>query len=126
MAVKANRDYVLYFKESEVDEDFHNLRGMVEQLKREYDELNQQSFFELSDRQGNVIAYIGDDGEVYIPDNSDLIIKEIKGELEVVTELTILDDQQSEFRLKEANLNFETNENRKVKVIRMRNNVSTY
>ena len=83
MAVKANSNYVLYLKEKEVDEDFSNFRGMVEQLKRE---LNQQSFFELSDRQGNVIAYIGDDGEVYAPYESDLIIKEIKGEL------TILDD----------------------------------
>ena len=86
MAVKANRNYVLYFKEREVDEDFSNLRGEVEQLKREFDELNQQSFFELSDRQGNIIAYIADDGEVYVPDKSDLIIKEIKGEL------TTLDD----------------------------------
>ena len=92
MASKANRNYVLYFKEKEVDEDFSNLRGEVEQLKREFDELNLQSFFELSDRQGNIIAYIADDGEVYVPDKSDLIIKEIKGELEVVTELTILDD----------------------------------
>ena len=92
MASKANRNYVLYFKEKEVDEDFSNLRGEVEQLKREFDELNLQSFFELSDRQGNVIAYIADDGEVYVPDKSDLIIKEIKGELEVVTEPTILDD----------------------------------
>ena len=92
MAVKANRNYVLYFKEREVDEDFSNLRGEVEQLKRELDELNLQSFFELSDRQGNVIAYIADDGEVYVPDKSDLIIKEIEGELEVVTELTILDE----------------------------------
>ena len=92
MASKANRNYVLYFKEKEVDEDFSNLRGEVEQLKREFDELNLQSFFELSDRQGNVIAYIADDGEVYVPDKSDLIIKEIKGELEVVTELTMLDD----------------------------------
>ena len=92
MASKANRNYVLYFKEKEVDEDFSNLRGEVEQLKREFDELNMQSFFELSDRQGNIIAYIADDGEVYVPDKSDLIIKEIKGELEVVTELTILDD----------------------------------
>ena len=92
MAPKANRDYVLYFKEKEVDEDFSNLRGEVEQLKREFDELNLQSFFELSDRQGNIIAYIADDGEVYVPDKSDLIIKEIKGELEVVTELTMLDD----------------------------------
>ena len=92
MAAKANRNYVLYFKEKEVDEDFSNLRGEVEQLKREFDELNLQSFFELSDRQGNVIAYIADDGEVYVPDKSDLIIKEIKGELEVVTELTMLDD----------------------------------
>ena len=92
MAVKAKRDYVLYFKEKEVDEDFSNLRGEVEQLKREFDELNLQSFFELSDRQGNIIAYIADDGEVYAPDKSDLIIKEIKGELEVVTELTMLDD----------------------------------
>ena len=92
MAVKAKRDYVLYFKEKEVDEDFSNLRGEVEQLKREFDELNLQSFFELSDRQGNIIAYIADDGEVYVPDKSDLIIKEIKGELEVVTELTMLDD----------------------------------
>ena len=31
-------------------------------------------------------------GEVYVPEDSDWIIKEIKGELEVVTELTILDD----------------------------------
>ena len=92
MASKANRNYVLYFKEKEVDEDFSNLRGEVEQLKREFDELNLQSFFELSDRQGNIIAYIADDGEVYVPDKSDLIIKEIKGELEVVTELTLLDD----------------------------------
>ena len=92
MAAKANRNYVLYFKEKEVDEDFSNLRGEVEQLKREFDELNLQSFFELSDRQGNIIAYIADDGEVYVPDKSDLIIKEIKGELEVVTELTMLDD----------------------------------
>ena len=92
MASKANRNYVLYFKEKEVDEDFSNLRGEVEQLKREFDELNLQSFFELSDRQGNIIAYIADDGEVYVPDKSDLIIKEIKGELEVVTELTMLDD----------------------------------
>ena len=92
MAVKANREYVLYLKERERDEDFSNLRGMVEQLQREFDELNQRSFFELSDRQGNVIAYIADDGEVYVPDKSDLIIKEIKGELEVVTELTMLDD----------------------------------
>ena len=92
MASKANRNYVLYFKEKEVDEDFSNLRGEVEQLKREFDELNLQSFFELSDRQGNIIAYIADDGEVYVPDKSDLIIKEIKGELEVVTEPTILDD----------------------------------
>ena len=86
MAVKANNNYILYFKEREVDEDFSNLQGMVEQLRREFDELNQQSFFELSDRQGNVIAYIGDDGEVYAPYESDLIIKEIKGEL------TTLDD----------------------------------
>ena len=86
MAVKANGEYVLYFKEREVDEDFSNLLGEVEQLKREFDELNQQSFFELSDRQGNIIAYIADDGEVYVPDKSDLIIKEIKGEL------TTLDD----------------------------------
>ena len=92
MASKANRNYVLYFKEKEVDEEFSNLRGEVEQLKREFDELNLQSFFELSDRQGNIIAYIADDGEVYVPDKSDLIIKEIKGELEVVTELTMLDD----------------------------------
>ena len=92
MASKANRNYVLYFKEKEVDKDFSNLRGEVEQLKREFDELNLQSFFELSDRQGNIIAYIADDGEVYVPDKSDLIIKEIKGELEVVTELTMLDD----------------------------------
>ena len=92
MAVKAKRDYVLYLKEREVDEDFSNLQGVVEQLRREFDELNQQSFFKLSDRQGNVIAYIGDDGEVYVPDESDLIIEEIKGELEVVTQLTILDD----------------------------------
>ena len=92
MAVKANAEYILYFKEKEVDEDFSNLRGEVEQLKREFDELNLQSFFELSDRQGNIIAYIADDGEVYVPDKSDLIIKEIKGELEVVTELTMLDD----------------------------------
>ena len=92
MTVKANSNYVLYLKEREVDEDFSNLQGMVEQLRREFDELNQQSFFELSDRQGNVIAYIGDDGEVYAPYESDLIIKEIKGELEVVTELTLLDD----------------------------------
>lgn len=92
MAVKVSSKHALYLKEREVDEDFSNLRGMVEQLKREFDELNQQSFFEISDRQGNVIAYIGDDGEVYVPYESDLIIKEIKGELEVVTELTILDD----------------------------------
>ena len=92
MEVKANRNYVLYFKEREVDEDYSNLRDSVEQLRREFDELNQQSFFELSDRQGNIIAYIADDGEVYVPDKSDLIIKEIKGELEVVTEPTILDD----------------------------------
>ena len=92
MAVKAKRDYVLYLKEKDVDEDLSNLRGMVEQLRREFDGLNQQSFFELSDRQGNIIAYIGDDGEVYVPDEGDLIIKEIKGELEVVTKLTILDD----------------------------------
>ena len=86
MAVKANNNYILYFKEREVDEDYSNLRDSVEQLRREFDELNQQSFFELSDRQGNVIAYIGDDGEVYAPYESDLIIKEIKGEL------TTLDD----------------------------------
>ena len=92
MAVKAKRDYVLYFKERKVDEDSLKLEGKVEQLRREFDELNQQSFFKLSDRQGNVIAYIGDDGEVYVPDESDLIIEEIKGELEVVTQLTILDD----------------------------------
>ena len=92
MAVKAKRDYVLYFKERKVDEDSLKLEGKVEQLRREFDELNQQSFFELSDRQGNIIAYIGDDGEVYVPDEGDLIIKEIKGELEVVTKLTILDD----------------------------------
>ena len=92
MAVKAKCDYVLYLKEKDVDEDLSNLRGVVERLRREFDGLNQQSFFELSDRQGNIIAYIGDDGEVYVPYEGDLIIKEIKGELEVVTELTILDD----------------------------------
>ena len=86
MEVKANRNYVLYFKEREVDEDYSNLRDSVEQLRREFDESNQQSFFELSDRQGNIIAYIADDGEVYVPDKSDLIMKEIKGEL------TTLDD----------------------------------
>ena len=86
MAVKANNNYILYFKEREVDEDYSNLRDSVEQLRGEFDELNQRSFFELSDRQGNVIAYIGDDGEVYAPYESDLIIKEIKGEL------TTLDD----------------------------------
>ena len=79
-------------KEREVDEEFSNLRGMVEQLRREFDELNQRSFFKISDRQGNVIAYIGDDGEIYVTDERDLIIEEIKGELEVVTKLTILDD----------------------------------
>ena len=92
MAVKASSKHVLYFKERGVDEDFSNLRGEVEQLRKEFYELNQQSFFELSDRQGNIVAYIADDGEVYVPTESDLIIKEIKGELEVVTELTILDD----------------------------------
>ena len=92
MAVKAKRDYVLYFKERRVDEDSFKIEGKVEQLRREFDELNQQSFFELSDRQGNPILYIAEDGEVYFPDESDLIIKEIKGELEVFTELTILDD----------------------------------
>ena len=81
MAVKANRNYVLYFKEREVDEDYSNFRDSVKQLGREFDEVNLQSFFELSDRQGNIIAYIADDGEVYAPDKSDLIIKEIKGEL---------------------------------------------
>ena len=92
MAVKANMRHVLYLKERGIDEDLLNLQGVVEQLRREFDELNQQSFFKLSDRQGNVIAYIGDDGEVYVPDGSDFIIEEIKGELEVVTELTIHDD----------------------------------
>ena len=92
MVAKAKRDYVLYFKERRVDEDSFKLRGKVEQLRREFDELNQQTLFELSDRQGNVIVYIAEDGEVYLPDESDLIIKEIKGELEVFTELTILDD----------------------------------
>ena len=83
MAAKANNNYILYLKEREEGEDLPNMPRGVEQLRRE---LNQQSFFELSDRQGNVIAYIGDDGEVYAPYESDLIIKEIKGEL------TILDD----------------------------------
>ena len=92
MAVKANAEYILYLKERGVDEDISNLRGMVEKLRREFDELNQRSFFKISDRQGNVIAYIGDDGEVYVTDERDLIIEEIKGKLEVVTELTILDD----------------------------------
>ena len=92
MAVKANAEYILYLKERGVDEDLSNLRGMVEKLRREFDELNQRSFFKISDRQGNVIAYIGDDGEVYVTDERDLIIEEIKGKLEVVTELTILDD----------------------------------
>lgn len=92
MAVKANREYVLYLKESERDEDFSNLRGRVEQLRREFEELNQRSFFKLSDKQGNVIAYIDDDGEVYVTDERELIIEEIKGEIKEVIELTILDD----------------------------------
>ena len=92
MAVKANSNYVLCLKKREVDEDSSNSWSVVKQLRREFDELNQQSFFELSDRQGNIVAYIGDDGEVYVPEDSDWIIKEIKGGLEVAIELTILDD----------------------------------
>ena len=92
MAVKADMRHVLYLKERGTDADPLSLQGVVEQLRREFDELNQQSFFELSDRQGNIVVYIGDDGEVYVPEDSDWIIKEIKGELEVATELTILDD----------------------------------
>lgn len=89
MAVKADTRHVLCFREKNEKEGYSLTGQVVEQLIYE---IGKHSYFKLSDRDGNLVAYINENGDVYVPENSGITIDGVQEEVEAALELT-LDDE---------------------------------
>lgn len=93
MKKEAGGKYVLYFREQKEKEGYSNLGLSVEQLKKECNEMEQRKFTKISVKDGELVVYVGEDGEVYIHDEGELIVEEVQGVIENVLELTINPDK---------------------------------